>query len=118
MQLNKIYNEDCLVGIKKIPDNSVDLVIIDPPYDICTKGGKKGSGSLCYDLTKLENELKANNLVNGYGYVSIAQLTENNNISRPVFKNVLQKMKDSKVAEVTNKGVKGTYIEIIDSSIL
>ena len=69
------------------------------------------------------NEQKAfdiikNNLVNGYGYVSIAQLTENNNISRPVFKNVLQKMKDSKVAEVTNKGVKGTYIEVIDSSIL
>ena len=66
LQVNKIYNEDCLVGLKKIPDNSVDLVIIDPPYDICTKGGKKGSGRLCYDLTKLENELKANNLVNGY----------------------------------------------------
>ena len=44
LQVNKLYNEDCLVGLKKIPDNSVDLVIIDPPYDICTKGGKKGSG--------------------------------------------------------------------------
>ena len=58
LQVNKLYNEDCLVGLKKIPDNSVDLVIIDPPYDICTKGGKKGSGRLCHDLTKLENELK------------------------------------------------------------
>lgn len=66
MQVNKIYNEDCLVGLKKIPDNSIDLVVIDPPYDICTKGGKKGSGRLCHDLTKLENELKESNLVNGY----------------------------------------------------
>ena len=66
MQVNKIYNEDCLVGLKKIPDNSIDLVVIDPPYDICTKGGKKGTGRLCHDLTKLENELKESNLVNGY----------------------------------------------------
>jgi site-specific DNA-methyltransferase (adenine-specific) len=29
---NKIFNEDCLIGIKKIPDNSLDLVIADPPY--------------------------------------------------------------------------------------
>ena len=34
MEVNKIYNEDCLVGLKKIPDNSIDLVLIDPPYDI------------------------------------------------------------------------------------
>ena len=30
--LNTIYNEDCQIGIKRIPDNYVDLVIIDPPY--------------------------------------------------------------------------------------
>ena len=29
---NKIFNKDCLVGIKKIPNNSLDLVIADPPY--------------------------------------------------------------------------------------
>lgn len=66
MQVNKIYNEDCLVGLKKIPDNSIELVVIGLPYDICTKGGKKGSVRLCEDLTKLENELKESNLVNGY----------------------------------------------------
>ena len=32
MELNKIYNEDCLVGIKKIPDASVDCIICDLPY--------------------------------------------------------------------------------------
>ena len=29
---NKIFNEDCLIGIKRIPNDSLDLVIADPPY--------------------------------------------------------------------------------------
>lgn len=34
LELNKIYNEDCLEGMKKIEDKSVDLIITDPPYNI------------------------------------------------------------------------------------
>lgn len=33
MELNTIYNEDCLVGMKRIPDSSVDLTVTSPPYD-------------------------------------------------------------------------------------
>ena len=64
MKLDVIYNEDCYEGIKKIPDKSVDLVIIDPPYDF-TVGGichseigarkykqKKEIYSLDTDITK------------------------------------------------------------------
>jgi len=32
--LNKIFNEDMLNGIKKIPDDSVDLIATDPPYSL------------------------------------------------------------------------------------
>ncbi len=32
MELNKIYNEDCLEGMKRIPDGSVDMVLCDLPY--------------------------------------------------------------------------------------
>ena len=32
IELNKIYNEDCLEGMKRIPDNSVDCILTDPPY--------------------------------------------------------------------------------------
>ena len=39
MELNVIYNEDCYEGIKRIPDKSIDLVVIDPPYQFC-QGGK------------------------------------------------------------------------------
>ena len=38
MELNVIYNEDCLEGMKQIPNKSVDLVITDPPYLIDTVG--------------------------------------------------------------------------------
>ena len=33
-ELNKIYCIDCLEGLKKLPDNSIDLIITDPPYNI------------------------------------------------------------------------------------
>ena len=32
MELNKIYNEDCLVGMKDIPDKSIDMILCDLPY--------------------------------------------------------------------------------------
>ena len=37
LELNKIYNEDCLEGMKRIPDGSVDLIVTDPPYLISYK---------------------------------------------------------------------------------
>ena len=33
LELNQIYNIDCLKGMKKLPENSIDLVITSPPYD-------------------------------------------------------------------------------------
>lgn len=38
MELNKIYNMDCLEGMRQLPDNCVDLVVTDPPYVIETSG--------------------------------------------------------------------------------
>ena len=32
MKLNTIYNEDCLEGMKRIPDGSVDMILCDLPY--------------------------------------------------------------------------------------
>lgn len=38
----ELYNADCYEKIKEIPDKSVDLVIIDPPYQF---NGKTGGGA-------------------------------------------------------------------------
>ena len=32
MELNKIYNEECLEGMNKIPDNTIDMILCDLPY--------------------------------------------------------------------------------------
>lgn len=34
LELNKIYNEDCLITMSKIEDNSIDIVLSDIPYGI------------------------------------------------------------------------------------
>jgi DNA modification methylase len=46
LELNTIYNEDCLGenGLKLLPDNSIDLIITDPPY-IHNKGGGRNVGT-------------------------------------------------------------------------
>lgn len=36
--VNKIYNMDCIQGIRQMSDKSVDLVVTDPPYLIETSG--------------------------------------------------------------------------------
>lgn len=33
LELNKVYNMDCLDGLKQLDDESVDLVVTSPPYD-------------------------------------------------------------------------------------
>jgi site-specific DNA-methyltransferase (adenine-specific) len=33
LELNKIYNMDCIEGMKMLPDNSIDLTLTSPPYD-------------------------------------------------------------------------------------
>lgn len=32
IELNRIYQRDCIEGMRMIPDGSVDLIIADPPY--------------------------------------------------------------------------------------
>lgn len=34
MKTDIIYNEDCLEGMKKLPDNSIDLILTDPPFKV------------------------------------------------------------------------------------
>ena len=37
LELNKIYNIDCLVGMTEIPDKSIDMIFVDLPYGITAK---------------------------------------------------------------------------------
>lgn len=41
-QIDKIYNMDCLEGMKRIADGSVDCIITDLPYGVLNKGNEGG----------------------------------------------------------------------------
>lgn len=44
IELNTIYNEDCLETMKRMPDNYIDLIVTDPPYEI--SDSKPGNSEL------------------------------------------------------------------------
>ena len=48
MEINKIYNEDCMSTISKMEDSSIDLVLTSPPYNII----RPNSTDRGYDLYK------------------------------------------------------------------
>ena len=51
------------------------------------------------------------------GNITISKLVKENNISRPVYNNLLAKLKENRVADVVNMGVKGTYLKITNSEL-
>lgn len=56
LEHNKIYNMDCIEGIKKLPDNSVDAIVTDPPYGLTSQR--------IYSKVKDVDEIKGNGTLN------------------------------------------------------
>lgn len=63
-ELNKIYNEDSYKAIKDIPDNSVDLIVTDPPY-LINNTNAGGNSTLSSSIQKMNDELLDRKLTNG-----------------------------------------------------
>ena len=34
LEVNNIYNMDCIEGLKQIDDSTVDLIVTSPPYNV------------------------------------------------------------------------------------
>lgn len=52
MELNRIYQYDCCVGMKLCEDNSCDIIIADPPYNIGKDFGNNKDNILLQDYLK------------------------------------------------------------------
>jgi site-specific DNA-methyltransferase (adenine-specific) len=50
--INKVHNSDCLEFLKEIPDNSVDLVLTDPPYGMGYQSGHRTNKHDCIEGDK------------------------------------------------------------------
>ena len=62
--LNKIYNQDCIDGMKGIPDNKIDLVITDPPFAINFKSKKANYNRNASRVLSGYNEIESKNYYN------------------------------------------------------
>ena len=45
MELDTIFNQDCLMGLKALPNKSIDLILTDPPYGKKADKGTNGFGA-------------------------------------------------------------------------
>ena len=84
---NRIYNMDCLEGLRRMPDNSVDLILTDPPYCFDTKKGK-GTGIVKdskylkeieymtngFDLRILDESVRVMKKINAFFFCSREQI--------------------------------------------
>jgi len=63
MEINKIYNEDCLTTLNRMPENYVDFVVTSPPYggglkaDEKTKETWRTYKGFSWDFEKIAKEL-------------------------------------------------------------
>lgn len=67
MELNKIYNEECIEGMKRLPDNSIDLILTDPPYG--TVKGLETDGWKGKDNTQWDSIIDTKELFDEYARV-------------------------------------------------
>ena len=82
-----ISNNDCIKGMKKLPDNCVDLIIADPPYNLSKSGDWKWNNSVSLvgmgGNWNITNENWDNMSLDDYLNFSIAWLSEAKRILKP-----------------------------------
>ena len=82
----KIYNEDCLIALKNIPDESVDLIVTDCPYHIvgggCSNGeygnGKNKNPSRIFER-RITGRTKQGYQLEGTKHISLFGILNDNN---------------------------------------
>ena len=68
----QLFNQDCLEGMKTLADNSIDLIVTDPPYDIGSINGG-GSVNTVKKLNKSLQDLRKADLIKGYDIVAFGE---------------------------------------------
>ena len=58
---NYLFNADCLGFMSKCPDNSIDLIVTDPPYPITSRGNAGNSGGMMQKKISMQGKIFDNN---------------------------------------------------------
>lgn len=79
MLFNKIYHEDCLITMSKMGDKSVDLIILDPPYNVDAADWDKIENYLEWMKTVLTESFR---ILKPSGSLYLWGMTKNNDFLR------------------------------------
>lgn len=90
MKLNKIYQEDCLSTLKKMKDDSVDVVITSPPYNmnLRIRNGKYCSRQIVKEISTKYTEFSDNLPIEEYNEFHTNVLKELLRVSDLIFYNI------------------------------
>ena len=61
MMMYELLNGDCLELMKNIPDDSVDLVVTDPPYKTTRRGSYGGTGGILKEELNMQGKVFQHN---------------------------------------------------------
>ncbi len=88
--VNKIYNEDCLKTLSRIPSNFVDCVITSPPYNmnLRIRDGKYCSRQIVKEFSTKYHGFADNMPIEEYNAFHTKVLTELLRVSKVIFYNV------------------------------
>ena len=89
-ETDKIYNEDCLKTLGKLPDDSIDIVITSPPYNMNLRisNGKYISRQLVKELTTKYKNFDDNLPIDDFYDLHSKILKELLRTSRRIFYNI------------------------------
>lgn len=85
LELNKVYCTDCVEGMKKLPENSVDIVVTSPPYDKV----RDYNGDVKFDLHATGEEIHRVLKDGGIAVMVIQDQTKNFGKSLTSFKTII-----------------------------
>lgn len=61
MSFIKLYNDDCINLFKSIEDESIDLIVTDPPYKLTSRGNNGTSGGIMKKDIYMKGDVFSNN---------------------------------------------------------
>lgn len=90
MKINNIYNEDCLKTLSKIKDNTIDLVVTSPPYNmnLRIRNGKYCSRQIVKEFSTKYNGFDDNMPIDDFYNLHLKVLNELLRTSSIIFYNI------------------------------
>ena len=65
----ELLHGDCLIGMKQMPDNSIDLIVTDPPYKTTSRGNAGNSGGMLQKKINMKGQVFKHNNISPKDYI-------------------------------------------------